>query len=90
MNSFDAASPFDARYYFADADFYKRLHPFVSEGAQVRYLARVEAALASTLADFGVCTRAAAAEIDASLQRRSRRKKSTKKRTAFSTISAHW
>src|SRR5437764_12515827 len=63
MNSFDAASPFDARYYFADADFYARLHPYVSEGAQVRYLARVEGALAETLADFGVCTREAAAEI---------------------------
>src|SRR6266513_2437627 len=63
MNSFDSASPFDARYYFADADFYQRLHPFVSEGAQVRYLARVEAALAETLADFGVCARAAAADI---------------------------
>src|SRR5579863_3914219 len=65
MNPFDAASPFDARYYFADAGFYERLHPFVSEGAQVRYLARVEAALAETLADFGVCTPAAAAEIAA-------------------------
>jgi adenylosuccinate lyase len=64
MNSFDAASPFDARYYFADEGFYRRLHPFVSEGAQVRYLARVEAALADTLADFGVCTRAAALEIN--------------------------
>jgi adenylosuccinate lyase len=63
MNAFDAASPFDARYYFADAEFYQRLHPYVSEGAQVRYLARVEAALAETLADYGVCTRAAAAEI---------------------------
>jgi adenylosuccinate lyase len=64
MNSFDAASPFDARYYFADEGFYQRLHPFVSEGAQVQYLARVEAALADTLADFGVCARAAAVEID--------------------------
>src|SRR5262245_11339139 len=63
MNTFDAASPFDARYYFADADFYRRLHPFVSEGAQVRYLARVEGALAEALADFGVCSREAAAEI---------------------------
>jgi adenylosuccinate lyase len=60
MNSFDCASPFDARYYFADAGFYERLHPFVSEGAQVAYLARVEAALAETLADFGACPRAAA------------------------------
>ncbi len=63
MNAFDAASPLDARYYFADADFFQRLHPFVSEGAQVRYLARVEAALAENLADFGVCPRAAAVEI---------------------------
>ncbi|MFO0964411.1 MAG: lyase family protein [Gemmataceae bacterium] len=65
MTPFDAASPFDARYYFADAGFYQRLHPFVSEGAQVSYLARVEAALAETLADFGVCSRGIAAEIAA-------------------------
>lgn len=65
MNPFDAASPFDARYYFADRDFCDRLHPFVSEGAQVRYLARAEAALAETLADFGVCSRQAASEISA-------------------------
>src|SRR5215475_13959577 len=63
VTPFDAASPFDARYYFADAEFYRRLHPFVSEGAQIRYLARVEGALAETLADFGVCPREAAAEI---------------------------
>lgn len=63
MNPFDAASPFDARYYFADAEFFARLRPYVSEGAQVRYLARVEAALARTLADLGVCPRAAADEI---------------------------
>ena len=63
MNPFDAASPFDARYYFADADFFAKLNPYVSENAQVRYLARVEAALAETLADHGVCRREAATEI---------------------------
>jgi adenylosuccinate lyase len=63
MNPFDAASPLDARYYFAEETFYRRLHPFVSEKAQVIYLARVEAALAQTLADFGVCSGAMAAEI---------------------------
>ncbi len=63
MNPFDAASPFDARYYFADRGFFERLHPFVSEYSQVRYLARVEAALAATLADVGVCPRSAADEI---------------------------
>src|ERR1700734_1148697 len=63
MNPFDAASPFDARYYFADRAFFDKLNPYVSEKAQVRYLARVEAALAEALADFNVCPRAAAAEI---------------------------
>jgi adenylosuccinate lyase len=63
MNPFDAASPFDARYYFADPGFFARLHPYVSEHAQVRYLARVEGALAETLAEHGVCSAAVAAEI---------------------------
>jgi adenylosuccinate lyase len=60
MNPFDAASPFDARYYFADPGFFARLQPYVSEFAQVRYLARVEAALAETLADFNACPPSAA------------------------------
>src|SRR5438270_3650105 len=63
MNPFDAASPFDARYYFADKPFYDRLSPYVSEAAQVRYLARVEAAIAATLADCGLCSPGAAADI---------------------------
>jgi adenylosuccinate lyase len=63
MNPFDTASPLDARYYLADADFFRRLHPYVAEAAQVRYLARVEAALAETVADLGLCDRAAAADI---------------------------
>ena len=63
MNPFDAASPLDARYYMAEEPFFRRLHPFVSEYAQVKYLAKVEAALAETLADFQVCTQAEAAEI---------------------------
>ena len=67
MNPFDAASPFDARYWFADAGFSGRLHPYVSEKAQVRYLARVEAALALTLSQFGLCPPAAAKEIAAAV-----------------------
>src|SRR5262249_7038067 len=69
MNPFDTASPLDARYYLADAEFFRRLHPYVSEAAQVKYLARVEAALAQVLADFGVCTRAQAEEIAAACGR---------------------
>jgi adenylosuccinate lyase len=63
MNPFDAASPLDARYYLADQEFYEKLHPFVAEVSQIKYLARVEAVLAETLADLGVCSREAAAEI---------------------------
>lgn len=63
MNAFDAASPFDSRYYFADPDFFHKMHPFVSEKAQIRYLARVEGALAEVLADLGVLPHTAAAEI---------------------------
>jgi adenylosuccinate lyase len=63
LNAFDAASPFDARYYFADADFFHKMHPYVSEKAQVGYLARVEGALAEVLAELGVMPATAAAEI---------------------------
>src|SRR5947209_858200 len=63
INPFDTASPLDARYYLADHDFFLRLRPYTSEGAQVKYLARVEAALAEVLAEAGVCPPEAAAEI---------------------------
>jgi adenylosuccinate lyase len=63
MNPFDAASPFDARYYFADREFYERLHPYVSEAAQIKYLAKVEAAVIETLADCGLCSHQTAAEV---------------------------
>jgi adenylosuccinate lyase len=68
MRPFDAASPLDARYYLADAEFYQRLHPYVSEQAQVRYLARVEAALVETLAELGLCSPSAAMEAKAAAE----------------------
>jgi adenylosuccinate lyase len=68
MNPFDAASPLDARYYLSEPEFFQRLHPYVSEAAQVKYLARVEATLADTLAEFGACSREAAAEIASACQ----------------------
>src|SRR5438874_2066742 len=64
MNPFDAASPFDARYYFADQPFFERLSPYVSEAAQVKYLARVEAAIVATLAECGLCPPAVAVEVE--------------------------
>jgi adenylosuccinate lyase len=63
MNPFDAASPLDARYYLPDPEFFQRLSPYVSEAAQIRYLAQVEGALARILARCGVCPSEVAAEI---------------------------
>jgi adenylosuccinate lyase len=63
LSPFDAASPLDARYYFTDREFFEELHAFVSEGAQIRYLAQVEAALVLMLADIGICQKEVAAEI---------------------------
>jgi len=63
MNPFDAACPLDSRYYLADREFFNQLSPYVSEAAQIKYMARVEAGLAATLAEIGVCSKEAAAEI---------------------------
>lgn len=63
MNVFDAASPLDSRYYLVDREFFDQLSPYVSEAAQIKYHAKVEAALAATLAEIGVCSDEAASQI---------------------------
>ncbi len=63
MNPFDAASPFDARNYFADEEFFRRLNPYVSELAHLKYMAKVEAAIAKALTQYQICPPQAAAEI---------------------------
>ncbi|GIW79968.1 MAG: adenylosuccinate lyase [Gemmatales bacterium] len=63
MNPFDAASPLDARYFFAEPEFFKKLRPFVSESSQIKYLSRVEAALVAVLADAGLCSQKIAQEV---------------------------
>ena len=63
MKFFDAVSPFDARYYGADEQFYKKVHDYLSEEASIHYFLRVEAALVETLADYGFCTREIAREV---------------------------
>jgi adenylosuccinate lyase len=54
MNRYDSISPFDARYYGADESFFKRVQPFLSEEAQIRYQIRVERALLEAFADLGL------------------------------------
>ena len=56
---FDAIDPLDSRYFDPEIALY------LSERSRIAYQARVEAALAQTLADFGICTPAVAKQIEA-------------------------
>jgi adenylosuccinate lyase len=56
MELYEAVSPLDFRYYGGSEAFMKKLSPYVSEAAYVKYQARVEAALVRTLAKHGVCS----------------------------------
>src|SRR3989475_9160522 len=53
-NRFDTVSPLDSRFYGGDPVVYKALHPYLSAAAAIKYMARVEGALALALADVGV------------------------------------
>ncbi len=57
--SFSALDPLDSRYYDPIVSTY------LSEQSRIAYQAYVETALAHTLADFGICSRAVAREIEA-------------------------
>ena len=63
MELYEAVSPLDFRYYGGSADFMKRLLPYVSEAGYVKYQAKVEAALARTLAKHGICSSEIADEV---------------------------
>lgn len=56
---YSALDPFDSRYYDPE------IARYLSERGRIAHYAYVEAALAHTLADFGVCSQAVAAKIDA-------------------------
>lgn len=61
---FDAVSPLDYRYYGDDRHLFRRLRPYVSEHADIRYLLRVEATLARMLARWNVCSPEIARKIE--------------------------
>jgi adenylosuccinate lyase len=61
--SYSVIDPLDGRYYDAEAAKY------LSEDSRVAYQAYVEAALALTLADFGICTPKIAKEIEKSARK---------------------
>lgn len=61
---FDNLSPLDHRYYVSNPELVERLAACFSENANVRYMLKVEAALARVLAERGVCPRDTADEIE--------------------------
>ncbi len=64
MDTFDAISPLDYRYYGGDKEIFEKLQPYLSETAAIRYQLAVEAALAKALADKKICSRKVAAEVE--------------------------
>ncbi len=63
LNPDDNISPLDYRYLRSDEPAVAAIRDLLTEEAFVRYMARVEAALATSFADLGLCSTAAAAEI---------------------------
>jgi len=64
MELYEAVSPLDFRYYGGSEAFMKKLLPYVSEAAYVKYQAKVEAALVRTLAKHGICSHEIADEVE--------------------------
>lgn len=58
--NYDSVDPLDGRY------FDKELARYASESSRIAYQAYIEAALAHTLADYGICSRETAEEIEKS------------------------
>ncbi|MBI1927437.1 adenylosuccinate lyase [Candidatus Poribacteria bacterium] len=64
MELFEAVSPIDFRYYGWDKGFFKRLAPYASEGAFIKYQLKVELALVKTLAKWGICPKEIVPEVE--------------------------
>src|SRR5690606_39170009 len=62
-------SPLDYRYFVPGTPQAELVGKYLSYDAFIGYCARVEAALARTLADLGICTAEVAAEIAAACER---------------------
>ena len=69
MDTFDAISPLDYRYYGGDKEAFEKLQPYLSETAAIRYQLAVEVALVKTLAEKKICDKKVAAEIEAAAKK---------------------
>ena len=66
---FDTVSPLDSRFYGGDPALYKALHPYLSAAAAIKFMARVEGALALALADVGITDKTTANAIASAADR---------------------
>jgi adenylosuccinate lyase len=64
METFDAVSPLDYRYYGENKQLFELLKPFVSEGSYIEYLAKVEGMLVKAMAKKGICSQCIAEEVE--------------------------
>ncbi len=69
MDTFDAISPIDYRYYGGDKEVFDRLQPYLSETAAISYQLAVEVALVKTLAEKKICDKKVGAEIEAAAKK---------------------
>ncbi|MCK5283306.1 MAG: adenylosuccinate lyase [Nanoarchaeota archaeon] len=60
---FDNISPLDFRYYGRNRSNFEPIQKYLSESAFIKYMAKVEAALANVLAKKGICSKKIAEEI---------------------------
>ena len=64
INLFDTISPLDFRYYGRNKKAYEKLQPYLSEAGFIKYALKVESALAKTLAEYKICQKSIADEIE--------------------------
>jgi adenylosuccinate lyase len=64
INIFDTINPLDFRYYGRNEKIFRKLQPYLSENAMIKYMAKVEAALTKVLAKKRVCSSKIAKEIE--------------------------
>src|SRR3989338_7247829 len=69
INIFDTISPLDYRYYTRNDEIFRKLQPYLSENAMIKYMAKVEAALTKTLAKHNICSEKIADEVEKACKR---------------------
>lgn len=69
INIFDNISALDFRYYSRNGKIFRKLQPYLSENAMIRYMAKVESALTRILAKKGICSKRIADEIENACKR---------------------